>query len=501
MSANALNRIVKHLRRAALDQDGSGRTDGQLLERFIAERDETAVEILLRRHGPMVLGVCRRVLRDSHDAEDAFQATFLVLVRKAGTIKPREMVGNWLYGVAHQTALRARIAGAKRRARERQVTDMPEPNTARAESGDLLPLLDQELSRLPAKYRSAIVLCDLEGKSYKEAARQLACPEGTLSARLTRGRALLAKRLKKHGLAVAAATGALWPHGAATAGVPPALATSTLNVVNSAAGTAAATAALVAPQVAALTEGVLKAMLLAKLKMMAVVLAGAILIAASAGVALKSNAAGPGDSNREASAQTKKEEDDSRYLVRVSSQFEGILQFVATEIKEGEAVPAGRIVTVEIGGEKKKFRRLRKGDKITEGQLLAGLDDRLARADLAVKKQKHLAADADSKGAKLIAAEADIQFQTKARLFNAGALPQEEYRTAKLTKEKMWLEALNRQETEKVAEMEVKQAQAIIDAHEVRSRVKGVVANIRKRPGEGVRKFETVLEIEVTEEK
>jgi multidrug resistance efflux pump len=193
--------------------------------------------------------------------------------------------------------------------------------------------------------------------------------------------------------------------------------------------------------------------------------------------------------------------DDSKYLVRVASQFEGILQFVATEIKEGESVPAARIITVEIGGEKKKLRRLRKGDKVTEGQLLARLDDRLARADWAVKNRRHLAADADAKGAKLIAQEAEIQFQTKALLYRNKNIPEEEYRSAKLTKEKMWLESISRQETEKVAEMELKQAQAVIDAHEIRSRVNGVVANIRKRPGDGVRKFETVLEIEVSEDK
>src|SRR6516225_9748530 len=114
--------VLQHFRKAALRRDGAGLTDGQLLERFLANQDEAAFEALVRRHGPMVLGVCRRVLRDSHDAEDAFQATFLVLARKAASVSPRERVGNWLYGVAHTTAVRARATNARRRLRERQVT-------------------------------------------------------------------------------------------------------------------------------------------------------------------------------------------------------------------------------------------------------------------------------------------------------------------------------------------------------------------------------------------
>src|SRR5207302_2960368 len=116
--------------------------------------DEAAFAALVQQHGPMVWGVCRRLLANHHDAEDAFQATFLVLVRKAASVVPREMVANWLYGVAHQTALKARATTARRRAREKQVPDMPEPAAAPQKLwDDLQPLLDQELSRLPDKYR------------------------------------------------------------------------------------------------------------------------------------------------------------------------------------------------------------------------------------------------------------------------------------------------------------------------------------------------------------
>src|SRR5262245_33200503 len=176
MAASQTNEVTQHLRRAALLRDGAGLTDGQLLGRFVEHRDEAAFAALVRRHGPMVWGVCRRLL-NPHDAEDAFQATFLVLVRKAASVVPRERVANWLYGVAHQTALAARRAAARRRAREKQVTQMPEPATPEHDHWrELQPLLDQELSRLPDAYREVIVLSDLQGKTRREVARQLGVP-------------------------------------------------------------------------------------------------------------------------------------------------------------------------------------------------------------------------------------------------------------------------------------------------------------------------------------
>src|SRR5262245_11157184 len=123
----ANNTVFGHLRRVALLGAGPELTDGQLLEQFIGRRDETAFAVLVRRHGPLVFGVCRRMLGNLHDAEDAFQATFLVLARKAPTVVPREAVGNWLYGVAYRTARRAKASAARRWAREKQVKNMPQP--------------------------------------------------------------------------------------------------------------------------------------------------------------------------------------------------------------------------------------------------------------------------------------------------------------------------------------------------------------------------------------
>src|SRR5262245_12621841 len=141
----------------------NGPTDGDLLHRFVTQHDEGAFTALVRRHGPMVLGVCRRVLGDAHDAEDAFQATFLVLVRKAGRLARPALLGSWLYGVAHRTALEAKARAARRRAKESQVEPArPEEPTPDVVWADLRPVLDEEVSRLPEKYRSAFVLCHLQ---------------------------------------------------------------------------------------------------------------------------------------------------------------------------------------------------------------------------------------------------------------------------------------------------------------------------------------------------
>src|SRR5262249_13709403 len=168
------------------------------------------------------------------DAEDAFQATFLVLVRKAASVVPREMVGNWLYGVAHQTALQARRTAARRRAREVQVTVMPDTQAVQQDQWpDVQPLLDQELSRLPDNYRAVLVLCDLEGRTRKEVARQLGVPEGTVAGRLARARAMLAKRLTDRGVTLSGgALAAVLAQNVASAGVPDPVAAATIRAAS-----------------------------------------------------------------------------------------------------------------------------------------------------------------------------------------------------------------------------------------------------------------------------
>jgi RNA polymerase sigma factor (sigma-70 family) len=285
MATGQMSEVIHRLRRVVLLRDGAGLTDGQLLEDFVSRRDDAALGALVRRHGPMVWAVCRRVLCNWHDAEDAFQATFLVLVRKAASVVPREMVANWLYGVAHQTALKARATTAKRRARERQVQEMPEPAVSEADFWhELQALLDQELSRLPDTYRVAIVLCGLEGKTRKEAARQLGVPEGTLAAKVARGRVMLAKRLARRGLAVSVGSlVAALAKNAASASAPSSVVVSTIKAAGLFAAGQAATSGVISVTVAALTEGVLKAMVLTKLKIATAVLLAVGLLGTGAG--------------------------------------------------------------------------------------------------------------------------------------------------------------------------------------------------------------------------
>jgi RNA polymerase sigma factor (sigma-70 family) len=285
MATGQMSEVIQHLRRAALLRDGAGLPDRQLLADYLSRRDEAALATLVRRHGPMVWGVCRRVLRNYHDAEDAFQATFLVLVRKAASIASWELLANWLYGVAHQTALNARRAGAKRRGRERQVVEMPEPEAVPQELWqDLRPLLDQELSRLPDKYRAPIVLCDLEGVTRKEAARQLGVPEGTVAGRLARARTMLARRLARHGPVLSGGLLAvLLAQNGASAGVPISAVSSTIKAATLLTAGQGAAAGMISAHVAALTEGVLKTMLLTQFKAAAAMLLAVALLGTGAG--------------------------------------------------------------------------------------------------------------------------------------------------------------------------------------------------------------------------
>jgi RNA polymerase sigma factor (sigma-70 family) len=286
MATRQLSGVLQHLRSIVSQQHAKGMTDGRLLELFITHKHEAAFEALVRRHGPMVLAVCRRVLHNLHDAEDAFQATFLVLVRKAASIRPRTLVGNWLYGVAYRTSLEARRAMAKRRAKEKQVSEMPRAETANDIWAELRAVLDHELDRLPDKYRAVLVLCDLEGKARKEVAQQLGWPEGTVASRLARAREMLAKRLTRHGLALSAGSLAVALSGdISSACLPAPLVSSTIKAATLfAAGKAAATG-VISAKVVAMTEGVMKTMLLSKLKITTAVMLTLGVVATTAGLA------------------------------------------------------------------------------------------------------------------------------------------------------------------------------------------------------------------------
>ena len=305
--------VLQQICDAVLAQDASGRTDARLLECFRDHHDEIAFEALVRRHGPMVLGVCLRVLRNPQDAEDAFQTTFLVLVRKAASIVPPGMVANWLYGVAYQTAIKARAMANRRGAKERQVMGTPEPaapEDAETHWHELRPIIDDELARMPAKYRAPLVLCDIEERSYKEVAEQLGWPEGTVAGRLSRARAMLANRLSRRGVVLPIGVlAALLTQNAASACVPDATVASTVKAASLFVAGRATTGAISA-NVIVLTEGVLKTMMLSKLKTATAVLFAACLVVSGVGVAISTPVADAQDQKKAAPVlpQPKKED-------------------------------------------------------------------------------------------------------------------------------------------------------------------------------------------------
>jgi RNA polymerase sigma factor (sigma-70 family) len=252
----------------------SGLSEWQLLDRYASRRDESAFEALVARHGPMVLGVCRRVLDDPHAVDDAFQATFLVLVRKAGTLGEHDAIGHWLYGVACRVALRARCETARRHAREVPV-ERAEGVVRGDEPGDaeLAPILDEELSRLPSKYRAPIVLCYLEGLTHEEAARQLGWPVGSVKGRLARAKEQLRGRLARRGLSPSAGLLAVSLSRQGPAAVPRSLVLATVqSALQLTAGPAAAGAVSVSVSIVRLMEGALSAMFVTKLKVATMIL-------------------------------------------------------------------------------------------------------------------------------------------------------------------------------------------------------------------------------------
>lgn len=232
-----MDSLNKAVRRTLLKLgSAAGRTDGELLTQFVASGDQAAFEELLRRHGAMVLRVCRRVLQHAQDAEDAFQATFIVLARKAHALTKRELVANWLYGVAYRVARKAKTSAGQRHARAARSIETADQRPAAPvddkQGRDLQPVLDEEINRLPEKLRSAIVLCYLQGKTNEEAAQMLHCQLGAVTMRLTRARYLLRERLARRGLTLpAAAFGAILAQEGASAALPTALQSATVQTV------------------------------------------------------------------------------------------------------------------------------------------------------------------------------------------------------------------------------------------------------------------------------
>lgn len=244
--------------------------DEQLLRQFVAgsgEVAETAFAAIVERHGPMVLGVCRRVLGHRDAAEDAFQITFLVLARKAASLAHGKHLYRWLYGVAVRAALDARARESRQRANEKRVGAMQSRELAQpSDTNELRAMLDEELARLPERFRSALVLCELDGVSRREAAARLGISEGTLSSRLSRAKTKLKERLTRRGVTLsAAALASFLTQETRAVIVPPALVEQTVHAgARVAAGSSLA--GVVSTSVITATQGVLKAMLMTKLK-------------------------------------------------------------------------------------------------------------------------------------------------------------------------------------------------------------------------------------------
>lgn len=281
MANESLAGVLRHIRQLVEKPALERLSDEELLERFIAGSEPAVFEAMLRRHGPLVYRVCRRVLRDLHDAEDAFQATFLILLRQAAKIRKRGSLACWLHGVAYRTAVKARSEAALRAAKERQsAARHPESLSPETSWREVRAVLDEELHQLPEKYRAPFVLCYLEGRTNEQAAAELGVPLGSLSKRLARARGLLRTRLSRRGVTLSAGFLILLLTERTASALPAGLVASTARIGRlTIAGTP--TAGLVSPSVVALVEGGLKATVVGKLKAAVGVLAATLFLASA----------------------------------------------------------------------------------------------------------------------------------------------------------------------------------------------------------------------------
>jgi RNA polymerase sigma factor (sigma-70 family) len=500
MASPHLGSFIRRLRHALEPNEAGGLSDAELLPRWAHLRDEAAYEVLLWRHGPLVLSVCRRLLRNPQDVEDAFQATFLILVRKAGSISRRAALAGWLYRVAYRVALRARARAARRASREEPTTQEPavEPGQD-ALWADVRPVLDEEVNRLPEKYRVPFVLCYLQGKTNAEAAREVGCPVGTVLSRLAWARERLRDRLTRRGVVLTVGLlAALLAQAAAPATVSAALVEATRTA---ALLFAAGSKAAVSAGAAALTQGVLRTMFLTKLKLVAAVVVVLGLLGTGAGLAVhQALAASPAAGDEDVTAKLAEAAlKPNKHLVQVPSQRDGILLVVGTEIKDGEKVPDDQVISVKVGGETRKYRKLREGDAVEEGQLLGLVDDALARDELAIKKTKLDVTKAELEASNKTRDEAEQRYRTQLKLTTIKGGSDEDVRAAKLTWDRYIYEVYSKQAEVKVAEQEVKQVETLLRMHEIRSPVRGVLKTIYKHRGEAVRQYETVFVLRITD--
>jgi RNA polymerase sigma factor (sigma-70 family) len=410
-----------------------GISDRELLDRFVdrdADYAEPAFATLVARHGPMVMGVCRRILNHPEDAADAFQATFLVLVRKASTLRVEGSLGRWLHGVSRRIALQARKVAARRAAREVEYAKLPTAFGHDPVRDELGMILDEEITRLPGKYRSAIVLCDLEGLTHDAAARQLGCPSGTIESRLARGRQRLRSRLVQRGIAPSVVP-------LATSGgrsfVPPKL---SVKVVRMAIKVASDDSLAGGARAHALAASFLKAALTTELKTIA--LAVALVAVGASGVALGSRArAGEPRSRGPQAVQVERESPrpapeiivngrtayDPNTVVKIRSRFDTLVEKVHVEL----------------------------GQKVKEGDPLVDLKS----TDLATAKNDFQTAHAQW--------QRDFKLRTlRERLFQAGAISQQLLSDTRNDENKSRLVATTARQKLRVYEVPEQQIDALV---------------------------------------
>jgi RNA polymerase sigma factor (sigma-70 family) len=357
MTGRELIPISRQLRQLLVQADGGSTSDEQLIRRFVNQRDEAAFELLVWRHGPMVHGVCRRVLRDPHHAEDAFQATLLVLARKARFISLRRSLASWLYKVAYRVALRARAAAWKRARHERQVLEIPAVVDPRAPAGapldELQAVLDEELNRLAEKHRSPMVLCYLQGLTNEEAARQLGWPVGTVKTRLAQARHLLAGRLARRGLAPAGGILVATASPAWTVAPPRVLVGATVRAAALASAGQVSAAALPA-RVACLMEGVLRAMMVTKVKLAALALAVGLAAAGAGTIFYRALAAEPAaaqaDESKLAPPNTTAAQERIKRLKKELGELSEELRRAEAEAEREKALPPRKTPVAVIFG-------------------------------------------------------------------------------------------------------------------------------------------------------
>jgi RND family efflux transporter MFP subunit len=424
MDHEPMRQILRSLRSLTDSEDGVPEPDANLLERFVARRDAAAFELLLWRHGPMVLGVCRRLLPNSQDAADAFQATFLTLVKKAGSVAKRSALASWLYQVAYRVALRARITLARRSRCERPgVEDLSAPADGEPIDADLRRVLDEEVSRLPRRHREAFILCCLEGKTGAEAARLLGCPPGTISSRLTRARESLRRRLLRRGVAPAAGAAVAvleGDAGAATTPVP--LIHATLHAALSFAAGEAAGAAL-SPEAVSLAKGALRTMFHSQLKMAAVWLLVACVFAGGAVWSLQALAAGPAAQEQgEKIPERGGEPQKGLPVVQVMKPLPGGVEGKTSQ--ECSVYAADEVDLMPHASGTLKNLVVDIGARVQRGQILAGIDApqlvlEERQAEVAVKQVAGLIREAE---ARVFIAKAEVQVAQKAVLTKKAAV-------------------------------------------------------------------------------